>query len=98
MPAIYVILKRFSQRYLGISTEKSNTSLWSWRTVNSKSQRHGTLNPSVSELELVPMDATVATINTRVSNQHEDEYSKQHRKHGEGIMVSKTVRRAEDII
>jgi hypothetical protein len=95
MPIIYVPLKRFSNSYLGTNSQQPKGSLWSWRTIYTKSQQHNTTNFSASGLELVSVDAPAATINTLVEKENLEYYSKYEETHGEGIMVSKTVRRAE---
>ncbi|KAF2831052.1 hypothetical protein CC86DRAFT_134230 [Ophiobolus disseminans] len=98
MPAIYVLLKRFSVRYIRTNNQQSKESLWSWRTVHSKSQQPSTMNFSVSEIELVPADAPHATINTRVEKQSVEDQSRHNNRHANGICVSKTVQRAENMI
>jgi hypothetical protein len=101
LPAIYVLFKRFSKVYLEQKTSESKkVSLWSWRTIHSRSKRSNPMNISVSasELDLVPMGDTVATIDTKVSKQDGDNSFKHYDNNSDGIMVFKTVNRAEGMI
>lgn len=100
MPAIYVLWKRLLGTYKGRSGQRTNESLWSWRTISSKSKKPNPTDLSTSdlELELVPPNAPFAMIDTRVFKDHCSEYDENIGKHSEGIMVSKTVRRAEVVV
>jgi hypothetical protein len=96
MPAIYVLLKKFSSKYLDMHSERPEVGLWSWRTIHNKSDHPSHLHTSASELELVPVDAPTATINTIVERDDVDDGPKYKEKRGRGIKVSKTVQRAEN--
>jgi hypothetical protein len=95
MPAIYVLLKKFSSKYFDMHSERPEVSMWSWRTIHNKSAHPSTLHMSASELELVPVDAT-ATINTIVGTDDVENRPRHKEKRGRGIKVSKTVQRAEN--
>lgn len=99
LPCIYVLFKRFSESYLGLSSSQSKKiSFPSWRTIHPRSQRPNPTNisSSASDLDLVPLDVSVATIDTKVSERRGD--SKHDDDQSDGILVTKTVRRTEDMI
>jgi hypothetical protein len=96
MPAIYVLLKKFSSKYLDMHSERPEVSMWSWRTIHNKSAHPSNIHMSASELELVPVDAPTATINTIVGTDDVENGPRYKEKRGRGIKVSKTVQRAEN--